>query len=90
MAKKALISKIEPRESGYRIVQIENESDIYTMSEDFFWIDCEENINPTDFWFDPKDNSFKHIPIIEPSKPTLTELASQLQEIQTQINLLTK
>lgn len=56
---KALISKIEPRESGYRVAQVEQDDKIFGVAEDLFWIDCPESTVADQCWFDPADNSFK-------------------------------
>jgi hypothetical protein len=57
---KALISTIEPRETGYRVAQVEEES--FPVAEPvLFWVDCDNTIVADRYWFDPTDNSFKAI-----------------------------
>lgn len=59
---KALISKIEPRESGYRVAQVEMDDKIFLVSPDLFWIDCDNNVVADMFFFDPQDQKIKPIP----------------------------
>jgi hypothetical protein len=63
--KKALISKGEIREQGYRVAQIENPENIFGVSDDLEWIDCPDDLVADAKWFDPLDNTFKDFPIIE-------------------------
>lgn len=58
---KALISTIEPRETGYRVAQVEPDDQIFPVAEDLFWIDCPDNIVADRFWFDPNTKSFVEI-----------------------------
>lgn len=62
MKMKALISTIEPRETGYRVAQVEQEENIFALADDFFWVDCADNVIADDFWYDPSDQSIKPIP----------------------------
>jgi len=53
--KKALISTIEPRQhfdgsKGLRVAQVENESDIFPVAEDMYWLDCDDNVI-ADLWY---------------------------------------
>jgi len=61
--KKALISPIEPRETGYRVawtndVEIEH-------APPLFWVDCSDDIVQDQFWYDPVDQTIKPIPVPE-------------------------
>jgi hypothetical protein len=70
MAKKALISIREKRETGYRISDVVNEENQFGVDENFlFWIVCPENItenNKDKFWYDPSDSTCKLIPTTSP------------------------
>ena len=91
MAKKALISKVEPRESGFRVAQVENASDIFEVGSGLEWIDCADNVVADQFWYDPSDQLIKANPIVvveEPVAPTKEELMVQLQALQAQISAL--
>ena len=93
MAKKALISTVEPRESGYRVAQVEDVANIFETSSDLFWVDCADNVVADQFWYDPADGLIKANPIVveeAPAQPTAAELAAQLAALQEQIAALTK
>ena len=91
MAKKALISKVEPRESGFRVAQVENASDIFEVGSGLEWVDCANDVVADQFWYDPTDQLIKANPIVvveEPVAPTKEELMVQLQALQAQISAL--
>jgi hypothetical protein len=93
MTKKALISKIEPRESGYRVAQVEDAANIFEVAPSLFWVDCADNVVADQFWYDPSDQLIKANPIVVqevPATPAFTkeELLAKLQELQTQIESL--
>ena len=69
MAKKALISSLEPRESGYRVAQVEDEKNIFEVSNNLFWIDCANNVIADQFWYDPSDKLIKSFPVIVEDAP---------------------
>jgi hypothetical protein len=93
MAKKALISSVEPRESGFRVAQVENASDIFEVGGALEWVDCADNVVADQFWYDPQDKLIKANPVVvveEPVviAPTKEELLAQLQALQAQIAAL--
>ena len=93
MAKKALISTVEPRESGYRVAQVEDVANIFETSSDLFWVECADNVVADQFWYDTADGLIKANPIVveeAPAQPTAAELAAQLAALQEQISALTK
>jgi len=93
MAKKALISKGEPRESGYRVAQVEDAANIFEVAPGLEWVDCADNVVADQFWYDPSDQLIKANPIVveeAPAQPTAAELAAQLATLQAQIAALTK
>jgi len=63
MNKKALISTIESRESGYRVAQVEQAENIFEVNPSLFWIDCDDNVIADQFWYDPSDKLIKPFPI---------------------------
>jgi len=63
---KALISKIEPRQTGYRVAQIMNVGEEFPVASDMFWFDCADNVIADHFWYDPVDQTIKPIPVPEP------------------------
>lgn len=70
---KALVSKIEHRNTGYRVAQVEIDADVFDVSDDFEWITCPDDIVADQYWYDQKNNSFK--------KNVITEVKSNKQPI---------
>lgn len=58
---KALISSIEPRETGYRVAQVEQDANIFAVAEGLFWVDCANDVVADNFWYDPTDQTIKPI-----------------------------
>ena len=93
MAKKALISTVEPRESGYRVAQVEDAANIFEVGAGLMWVDCADDVVADQFWYDPSDQLIKANPVVvveEPVvvPPTKEELAAQLAAIQAQLEAL--
>jgi hypothetical protein len=93
MAKKALISTVEPRESGYRVAQVEDAANIFEVGTGLMWVDCADNVVADEFWYDPSDELIKANPVVveaapEVIAPTKEELLAQLQALQAQITAL--
>jgi hypothetical protein len=91
MAKKALISTVEPRESGYRVAQVEDAANIFEVGSGLMWVDCADNVVADQFWYDPSDQLIKANPVVvveEPAAPTKEELLAQLTALQAQITAL--
>ena len=89
MAKQALISPNEPRESGYRVAQVELET--FEVGQPLFWTPCADNVVADQFWYDPSDELIKANPVVvqeAPAAPTKEELMVQLQALQAQISAL--
>ena len=63
---KALISPIEPRETGYRVAQVEQQE--FEVAEPFFWVTCTNDVVADQFWYDPSDQTIK--PVLQPEPPT--------------------
>jgi len=57
--KKALISPNEPRETGYRVAQVEPENKIFEVGSPLFWTECNDNVLADQFWYDPSDKLIK-------------------------------
>jgi hypothetical protein len=62
MNMKALISTVEPRETGYRVAQVEQDENIFAVAEGLFWVDCADDVVADQFWYDPIDETIKPIP----------------------------
>ena len=59
--KQALISPIEPRETGYRVAEVSNQS--FEVASPLFWVECADDVKADQFWYDPSDDTIKPIPI---------------------------
>lgn len=68
--KQALISPIEPRETGFRVAQVEEQS--FDVALPLFWVTCSANIIADQFWYDPSDQTIKPIPEPTPELETPT------------------
>lgn len=64
MAKKALISTVEPRESGYRVAQVEDVANTFEVANSLFWVDCADDVVADQFWYDPTDQLIKANPVV--------------------------
>lgn len=64
---KALISTVEPRESGYRVAQVVEDNSTFEVHPSLIWIDCPDDLKADEKWYDPSDGQFKEIP--EPPPP---------------------
>jgi hypothetical protein len=80
MAKKALVSKIEPRgknNSGYRVLEVVdpgNEFEVHSGLGE--WKDCPDNVVMDFWWYDPATSSFKKLPgAVDPYADDPTDLA---------------
>ena len=89
MAKKALISTVEPRESGFRVAQVEEAANIFEVGSNLIWVDCADDVVADKFWYDPSDELIKAIPVVEAPTPlTKEQLAAKLAAIQAQLEAL--
>ncbi len=70
---KALISTIEPRETGYRVAEVEEDENIFGVSPELFWTDCPVDLKADQKWYDPADQQFKDFPVPEPLPQPVTE-----------------
>jgi hypothetical protein len=74
MAKKALISTVEPRESGYRVAQVEDAANVFETASSLIWVDCADNVVADQFWYDPQTQTIEptppYIPTAEDNKQT--------------------
>jgi hypothetical protein len=93
MAKKALISTVEPRESGYRVAQVEDAANVFEVAPSLMWVDCADDVVADQFWYDPSDQLIKANPVVvqevvEAPQVTKEDLAAQLAAIQAQLAAL--
>lgn len=67
--KEALISTIEPRETGYRVAQVVAEGETFPVAPALFWTPCADDVVADQFWYDPSDDQIKPIPV--PPEPVV-------------------
>ena len=65
MAKKALVSTIEPRgkdNSGYRVLEVVDEANTFETHSNLQWHDCADTVEMDMYWYDLSSSSFKKMP----------------------------
>ena len=67
----ALISTIEPRQTGYRVAQVVADNETFPVADTMFWTAFPFNFDPDlvpqdKYWYDPSDQTIKPIPQPEP------------------------
>ena len=67
--KEALISPIEPRETGYRVAQVVEEGQTFEVTQPLFWTRCADDVVADQFWYDPTDELIKQFPIVVEDAP---------------------
>ena len=60
---KALISPNEPRQTGYRVAQVEETE--FEVAPPLFWVDCANTEKADQCWYDPSDQTIKPFDITE-------------------------
>ena len=83
---KALISILEPRETGYRVADVVADGDIFDVSSALFWVECSDQIVRDEYWYDPSDETIKAIPV--PAPQPQVSAAVLMKEINDRINKL--
>lgn len=69
MSKQALISPNEPRETGYRVAQVEPDGQTFEVGSPLFWTPCADDVVADQFWYDPSDQLIKPFPIVVTDAP---------------------
>lgn len=78
MAKKALVSTIEPRgenNSGYRVLEVVEAGDEFEVHPNLQWKDCSDDVETDMYWWKPSTSEFKKLPEAIDPVETLGELA---------------
>lgn len=70
---KALISSIEPCETGYRVAQVEQDENIFPVSSELFWVSCADNVKQDKYWYNPIDQTINEIPLPPVVPPSADE-----------------
>jgi hypothetical protein len=66
MAKKALVSTIEPRgkdNSGYRVLEVVDVGNEFEVHSNLQWKDCADTVEMDKYWWDPVTSAFKKLPV---------------------------
>lgn len=69
---KALISTTEPRQTGYRVVEVVADNATFPVAKTMFWIDFPFNFDLTfvsqdQYWYDSTEQTIKLVPQPEPN-----------------------
>jgi hypothetical protein len=77
---KALISTIEPVLTGYRVAQVEQDANIFSVADSLFWKNCADDVTADQFWYDPVDETIKEIPkvMLAPDEQPISQGAQTL------------
>ena len=65
MAKKALVSTIEPKgkdDAGYRVLEVVDAANTFEVHSNLQWHDCADAVEMDKYWYDPASSSFKKLP----------------------------
>lgn len=65
MAKKALVSTIEPRgkdNAGYRVLEVVDAANTFETHSNLQWKDCADTVEMDKYWWDPASSAFKKLP----------------------------
>lgn len=89
MAKKALISTLEPIQSGYRVAEVVDSNNTFEVANGLQWIDCPDDLIADSKWYDMNNNTFNEFPEVQGvPTPTVEELQAQLADIAAQLQAL--
>lgn len=83
---KALISTIEPRESGFRVADIHPTG--FETTTDFYWVDCPDGMERDSKWYDPQTQSFMDFPAPPPTPAAIKEQQAMIQTLTARIEAL--
>ena len=65
MAKKALVSTIEPRgkdDAGYRVLEVVDAANTFDTHSNLEWKDCSDSVQMDLYWWKPSTSEFKKMP----------------------------
>jgi len=81
MSKQALISPKEPRESGYRVAQVEPDGQTFEVGAPLFWTSCADDVVADQFWYNLQTQTIEpnpiYIPTAEDNKNTAIKLLQE-------------
>lgn len=82
MAKKALVSTIEPRgkdDAGYRVLEVVDAANTFETHSNLEWKDCDDTVEMDKNWWDPATSTFKKLPEAVDAIATAGELAEDAE-----------
>lgn len=65
--KHALISPLEPVETGYRVAEVTGAE--FQVASPLFWVDCADDVEADKFWYDPNTQTI--LPVTPPAPPEM-------------------
>jgi hypothetical protein len=80
---KALVSTIEPVKTGFRIAQVEQDENIFSVAVDLFWIDCPDNTVADQYFYEPSTQEI--IPVMTFGLQSIEEVSQPVEEIPQSI-----
>lgn len=83
MAKKALVSTIEPRgkdNAGYRVLEVVDAANTFETHSNLQWKDCADTVEMDKYWWDPATSAFKKLPEAVNAEATAGALATTTNE----------
>jgi hypothetical protein len=75
---KALIATNEPRETGYRVAEVDPQ-ETFHADMPLFWTDCPDYVVADRYWYNPVDQQFVKFP--EPEPPVTQPQTTGTQDL---------
>lgn len=71
---KALILKLQPVETGFIVVQVEPDENVFEVAEGLEWVTCPDTgIEAHRFWYDFATEQFHEVPVFGPPMATMDQ-----------------
>jgi hypothetical protein len=77
--KYALISSNEPRENGYRVAEVVDQT--FKVNPILFWVDCADEVVADVYYYDPVTQEIILIPVPPPPPEPVQPTATGAQEL---------
>lgn len=77
--KYALISPNEPREAGYRVAEVADNS--FEVAAPLFWAECADDVVADVYWYDPATQLINLIPVPEPEPDSVQPISQGAQTL---------
>ncbi len=70
----ALISTIEPRETGFRVAEVVSVGNTFLVAPTLKWHPCPDYVVADQYWFDPVNKEFFEMPtpVLDNNQPITT------------------